>query len=217
MHRFEYIKYIFFTNSNRSGVQILQYLIKRQSTNAMKSDLFLIPKNNITLAKLKNTAVLKKINVSNAIQLKAYSTLPNKSTGTTTYFSDPFFHLGMFLFRVHIFINFMSYISNSNKKSQKPQGVLFDLNHVKTDPKWMLLLNNCYDIVSGHFFAICIFIFHKTEVQTVILRCLMGLYLNWLKGYGLKCRKMQIFPFPFLCDFVQKHKFAFFAFLGFVS
>ena len=85
MHRFEYIKYVFFTNSNRSGVQILQYLIKRQSTNAMKSDLFLIPKNNITWAKLKDTAVLKKINVSNAIQLKAYSTLPNKSTGTAIF------------------------------------------------------------------------------------------------------------------------------------
>ena len=89
--------------------------------------------------------------------------------------------------------------------------------NIKSDPKWMLLLNNCYKIVSGHFFAVCIFIFHKTEVQTVILRCLMGLYLNLFKSYGLKCRKTQIFPFPFLCDFVQKHKFAFFVFLGFGS
>ena len=30
-------------------------------------------------------------------------------------------------------------------------------------------------------------IFHKTEVLTVILRCLMGLNLDWVKGYGLKC------------------------------
>ena len=45
----------------------------------------------------------------------------------------------------------------------------------------------------------------------------MGLNLNWVKSYGLKCSKMQIFPYPFFCDFVQKHKFAFFAFLGFVS
>ena len=129
MHRFEYIKYVFFTNSNRSGVQILQYLIKRQSTNAMKRDLFLIPKNKITWANLKNTAVLKKINVSNAIQLKAYSTLPNKSTGTAI-FQTPFFPLGMLIFRVGIFIDFMSYICNSNEESQKPKAVQFDMNHV---------------------------------------------------------------------------------------
>ena len=78
-------------------------------------------------------------------------------------------------------------------------------------------LSNCYKTVSGHFIAICIFIFHKTEVQAVILRCSMGLNFNWFKIYGLKCSKKQIFPFPFFCDFVQKHKFAFFAFLGFVS
>ena len=52
----------------------------------------------------------------------------------------------------------------------------------------MLLFYNCYKTVSGHFFAICIFIFHKTEVQTVILRCLMGLNLDWFKIYGLWCK-----------------------------
>ena len=31
------------------------------------------------------------------------------------------------------------------------------------------------------------FIFHKTEVQTVILRCSMGLNLDWVKSYNLKC------------------------------
>ena len=30
-------------------------------------------------------------------------------------------------------------------------------------------------------------IFHKTEVLTVILRCLMGLHLDWVKSYGLRC------------------------------
>ena len=90
----------------------------------------------------------------------------------------------------------------------------YDMYVIKTDPKRMLLFNNCYKTVSGHFFAICIFIFHKTEVQTVILRCLMGLDLNWFKSYGLKCSKTQIFSFLFFCDSVQKHKFAFFVFLG---
>ena len=32
------------------------------------------------------------------------------------------------------------------------------------------------------------FIFHKTEVQTVILRCSMGLNLDWFKIYGLWCK-----------------------------
>ena len=66
--------------------------------------------------------------------------------------------------------------------------------YIKSDRKWMLLLNNCYKIVSGHFFAICIFIFHKTEVQTVILRCLTGLNPNLekvqkFKSYGLRCSR----------------------------
>ena len=59
--------------------------------------------------------------------------------------------------------------------------------YVKTDPKRMLLLNNWYTTIPGHFFAMCMFIFHKTEVQRVILICLMGLNCNWFKSYGLKC------------------------------
>ena len=51
----------------------------------------------------------------------------------------------------------------------------------------MLLLNNCYTTVSGPFFAMCMFIFHKTEVQRVILIRLTGLNFNWFKSYGLKC------------------------------
>ena len=48
-------------------------------------------------------------------------------------------------------------------------------------------INDRVTTISGHFFAICMFIFHKTEVQTVILRCLTGLNLNWFKSYGLRC------------------------------
>ena len=36
------------------------------------------------------------------------------------------------------------------------------------------------------FFAICVCIFHKTEFLTVILRCFMGLNLNWYKCYDTK-------------------------------
>ena len=50
----------------------------------------------------------------------------------------------------------------------------------------MLLLNDCYTTVSGHFFATCMFIFQKPEVQIVILICSMDLDFNWFKSYGLK-------------------------------
>ena len=53
----------------------------------------------------------------------------------------------------------------------------------------MLLFNNCYKTIFGHFFAICIFFFHKTEVQTLNLRCLTGLNLNWFISYSLRCRR----------------------------
>ena len=49
---------------------------------------------------------------------------------------------------------------------------------LKTDRKRMLLLNDCYMTVSGHFFAICMLFFHKTEVQTVILKYWPSLNLN---------------------------------------
>ena len=81
---------------------------------------------------------------------------------------------------------------------------------LKTDRKWMLLLNNCSKTVSGHFFAICIFIFHKTEAHAVILRCTTGLNLNWFKSYGLRCSKMQSFPFLIFNDFVKKNTNVFF-------
>ena len=40
--------------------------------------------------------------------------------------------------------------------------------------------------ISGHFCAICMFIFQKTEVQMVILRSLISLNLNWYKSYDTK-------------------------------
>ena len=39
----------------------------------------------------------------------------------------------------------------------------------------MRLTNAHFTTISGHFSANCMFIFHKTEVQTVILKCLRSL------------------------------------------
>ena len=46
----------------------------------------------------------------------------------------------------------------------------------------------------GHFFAIFMIIFHETEVQMVILRCLVSLNLNWIKSYYIILVKKFFFP-----------------------
>ena len=48
------------------------------------------------------------------------------------------------------------------------------------------LINSHFTTISGQFFANYMIIFHKTEVQTVILRCLTSLNLNWYKSYDTK-------------------------------
>ena len=59
--------------------------------------------------------------------------------------------------------------------------------NIKTDSKWMFLTNDRFMTISGHFFATCVFIFLKTEVQ----RCLTGLNSDWFKGYDTKCKNGQ--------------------------
>ena len=50
----------------------------------------------------------------------------------------------------------------------------------------MFLINDCCTTISDHFFANCMFIFPKIEVQTIILRCLMSLNLNWYNSFDKK-------------------------------
>ena len=69
---------------------------------------------------------------------------------------------------------------------------------VKTDRKRMLLLNDCYTTVSGHFFAMFMFIFHKTEVQTVSLRYLKNLNPNLFKSYDPKPKNFHFHFFEIL-------------------
>jgi hypothetical protein len=59
---------------------------------------------------------------------------------------------------------------------------------LKSVYKWIFLYKwPLYDHSWPFFRHMCVCIFHKTEVLTVILRCLMGLNLDWVKRYGLKC------------------------------
>ena len=50
-------------------------------------------------------------------------------------------------------------------------------------------------------FLLCTKIFHKTEVQTGILRCWRGLNLNWFKSYDTKL--LTIFRQPTSCSLQQ--------------
>ena len=72
---------------------------------------------------------------------------------------------------------------------KKPKRYVSKQNNcsLNSDLKWMFLYKwPMYDYLCP-FFAICMFIFHKTEGLMVILRCLTGLNLDWLKSYGLRC------------------------------
>ena len=73
-----------------------------------------------------------------------------------------------------------------SRKSLDMEGTLYF--NLKSVYKWMFLYKcPLYDHSWPFFRHMCVCIFHKTEVLTVILRCLMGLNLDWVKSYGLKC------------------------------
>ena len=89
--------------------------------------------------------------------------------------------------------------------------------YINSDSKWMFLYKWPLKDYLWPIFAICMFIFHKTEVLKVILRCWTGLDYDWCKSYDKKCK---YFHFFFFCNFVEKHMlavFVFFAFLCFMS
>ena len=89
--------------------------------------------------------------------------------------------------------------------------VLLFILHVKTYSKWNWKSFCCFRTISSHFFANYMNIFHKTEVQTVILRYLTGL-INWLKSYNTKWKH-----FHFFAVMLKKPSIVFFAFLGFFA
>ena len=66
--------------------------------------------------------------------------------------------------------------------------------------------------ISSHFFANYMIVFHKTEVQKIILRCLMGLNSNWFKSYDTKHKYFHIRFFAILYKFEKKREMEIFAF-----
>ena len=75
-----------------------------------------------------------------------------------------------------------------NQLKQQVENVFFiNIWFVEGEEKKSALTNCRFRTISSQISAIYMNIFHKTEVQTVILRCWMGLYLNWVKSYDTKC------------------------------
>ena len=58
-------------------------------------------------------------------------------------------------------------------------------NFVRKKNENFQLINGHFTTIYGHFSVNCNNFFHKAEVQTVILRCLVYLYLNWIKSYNI--------------------------------
>ena len=112
------------------------------------------------------------------------------------------------------FYIFLCITQQLSKRFLDMYKVDFFLNNSKlnSDWKWMLLTCGCFRTISGHFFANYMSIFHKSEVQMVILRCLTGLNSDWFKSYDTKCK---YFHFWFFCNFVLLHTFAFFCVFAF--
>ena len=85
----------------------------------------------------------------------------------------------------HMFSRFLKLRKNFTKFS------LFCFSTKDWSPKFATGLDVRFTTISSQIFANCMNIFHKTEVQTVILRCWMGLYLNWFKNYYTNAKKCK--------------------------
>ena len=122
-------------------------------------------------------------------------------------------------------INFQFFINFTSNIGLIKNSVIYILEKLKIDSSFTIIVfyfknswnKDCFEMncmtFSCHFLAIPMFIFHKTEVLTVILRCLSGHTYDWFKSYDTK---RKYFHFFFFCDFVQKQKFASFAFFAFL-
>ena len=75
-------------------------------------------------------------------------------------------------------------------------------NLIEPDAQNLWLINGRFPTISNHFSTNYKNIFHKTEFQTVILRCWLGLNPNWFKSYEIKCK---YFCFHFFFQFCKKN------------
>ena len=71
--------------------------------------------------------------------------------------------------------------------------IQFFFQFCKKKTESLRFINGSFTTISGHFSANYIKIFHKTEVQTIILRYLVWLNLNWIKSNNTILAKIIIF------------------------
>ena len=89
----------------------------------------------------------------------------------------------------------------------KPCTCLANSQKIATD-KWP------FTTISGHFFANCMFIFHKTEVQMVILKCLKSLNPNWFTSYDTKRKNARNADKCFLYKIAKNWKWKYLLFVS---
>ena len=120
---------------------------------------------------------------SNICTVKIRSRLQNdpfRTISTNHFFANYMYIFQKIWFRGHFEVsNMFKYQLDQwlQHKIQK-ESFSFFLQFVKKKPENLQLKNGHFMTISGHFFANYTKIFQKTEIQTVILRCLKGLNLN---------------------------------------
>ena len=81
-----------------------------------------------------------------------------------------------------LFVDFqalMQYRLKNFKNNQKAEFSYFsNKKYIEPDVQNMRLINGCFRPFLAFFFANYMNIFHKTDIQMVILRCWTGLKLN---------------------------------------
>ena len=97
----------------------------------------------------------------------------------------------------------------------------FDEHKQKTVHKWRQFkeerrwVSIQVKTIGGNFFANYMFIFHKTEIQAAIFRCLRSLNLIWYKSFDKKYKKEKNSKDENLCFCTksqQKKKWKYFHF-----
>ena len=112
---------------------------------------------------------------------------------STNYINN--FHKSIVLMNIlrcqtHLNLNWIFYLFYKAHFFLSP--LIFSFERKNLENLW--LINDHFLTVFGHCFANFMNIFHKTEVQTVILRCLVSLNLNWIKSNYIILVKEKIIP-----------------------
>ena len=122
------------------------------------------------------------------------------------------------IFVKKFFLNFLSFfpLIIRSQIARVIKIAKYDSRKIETESQNLQMKNGLFTTIVGHFFANYVDIFHKTEVQMIILRCSTCLNLYWFKSFDTT---RKYFHFWFSVILWKKNLiclvvfFAFFAFL----